>query len=337
MLKIMKIASKIILAVLVGTTALSSCEVEYDKTELYRKEIYLVSGENNIFGQEYTFEGGVGHLPVYVSGTTMIDRDVTVAITKDYEALAEYNKRNFDQDFDSYALELPEDRYAIEEMTVTLKAGEKNPYALLDIEVNTDGLTGDVDYFIPLRIESVSDYMASTTKNYVLYKIQMKNDYATTRVATNYMMYGAMQPGTKDSWGAFAPTGVPVSINATKSVVPLDWTSVVTMPGARVAATDDGGRQRRNQSIVVTVDPFQTIDIPVLDRDGQPTDEFVTMLLATVRPYGDSAESIQVETVPDDPCYYDPASEAFYLSYRFLISGESEWYWVQEAMYDTRY
>lgn len=323
--------------VLACGAALSSCEVEYDKTELYRKEIYLVSGDNNIFGQEYTFEGGTGYLPVYVGGTTAIEKDVTVTITKDYEALAEYNKRNFDQNFDSYALELPADRYTIENMTVTLKAGDEKPYALLDIEVNTDGLTGDVDWFIPLRIESVSDYMVSGTKNYVLYKVQMKNDYATTRTTTNYMMYGSLQSGGKDRWGAFAPSGIPVSINATKMVTPFDWTSVVTMPGARVAATDDGGRQRRNQSIVVTVDPFQTIDVPVLDRDGQPTDRYITMLLATVRPYNDVAESIEMETVPDDPCYYDPATKSFHLSYLFQISGESTWYKVKEIMYDTRF
>ena len=54
--------------------------MEYYKEELYRKEIFIVSGENNILGQEFEYgeEGCEGRLAIYSSGTTSLDENVTV-------------------------------------------------------------------------------------------------------------------------------------------------------------------------------------------------------------------------------------------------------------------
>ena len=50
----MKAFSKI--TILAAAAAfLCSCEMEYYKEELYRKEIFIVSGENNILGQEFEY------------------------------------------------------------------------------------------------------------------------------------------------------------------------------------------------------------------------------------------------------------------------------------------
>ena len=38
------------------TGVLTSCEQEFYQDEQYRKEIYIVSGEDNIIKQEYSFE-----------------------------------------------------------------------------------------------------------------------------------------------------------------------------------------------------------------------------------------------------------------------------------------
>jgi hypothetical protein len=348
----MKLTYKIILGAIAAVTvaSMSSCEKHYYEDELYRKEIYLVSGDDNIFGQEYTFEGDTGHLSIYCSSVTPIDRDVEVTIAKDHQALVNYNKRIYDQNFSEYALELPADRYKIDNMTITLKAGADKPYALCDIWVNTDGLDPDETYFIPLRIESVSDYMVSRTKDFVLYQVQLKNDYATTKSSTMYSMRGTQRPCIRNSFGSFVLIGDEVPMTATKTLVPIDWRTVRIMPGAREAAA---GVELRNLALAVTVDPFQTLEYPELDYDDQPTGNYYTMQMASIRPYNDNSNAIGGDIVPADPCWYSPEFTTFHLSYYYHVSGEivSEraedpasvyngqdlWYLVTEELYDTRY
>lgn len=53
------------LMLMVGVTAtavLTSCEQEFYQDEQYRKEIYIVSGEDNIFQREFSF-GGRNRIP----------------------------------------------------------------------------------------------------------------------------------------------------------------------------------------------------------------------------------------------------------------------------------
>ena len=50
----MKAFSKITLLA-AAAAFLASCEMEYYKEELYRKEIFIVSGENNSLGQEFEY------------------------------------------------------------------------------------------------------------------------------------------------------------------------------------------------------------------------------------------------------------------------------------------
>ncbi len=70
----MKAFSKI--TILAAAAAfLCSCEMEYYKEELYRKEIFIVSGENNILGQEFEygekgFQGSWPSMPAARRGST---------------------------------------------------------------------------------------------------------------------------------------------------------------------------------------------------------------------------------------------------------------------------
>ena len=72
------------LMLMVGVTAtavLTSCEQEFYQDEQYRKEIYIVSGEDNIFQREFSFGGEeIGYLSVYASGTTPIEKEVMVEL-----------------------------------------------------------------------------------------------------------------------------------------------------------------------------------------------------------------------------------------------------------------
>lgn len=130
---------------------------------------------------------------IYACGTTGLDQNVTVKLGLDFEAIGEYNKRNFDTKFEEYAMELPAEYYTIDPMSVEMEAGSCS--ASLPINVRVDELLPDQTYFIPLRIESVSSCMPSATKNFVLFEIQRRNDYATTKSSTYYTMTGTTQTG----------------------------------------------------------------------------------------------------------------------------------------------
>ena len=252
----MKAFSKI--TILAAAAAfLCSCEMEYYKEELYRKEIFIVSGENNILGQEFEYgeKGFQGELAIYASGTTGLDQNVTVKLGLDFEAIGEYNKRNFDTKFEEYAMELPAEYYTIDPMSVEMEAGSCS--ASLPINVRVDELLPDQTYFIPLRIESVSSCMPSATKNFVLFEIQRRNDYATTKSSTYYTMTGTTQTG----WivdNIFGSNTRRQAINSSKLVIPVGERSVRILPGA-TAANDKV--TTRNNSLRVTVDPESWVNV----------------------------------------------------------------------------
>ena len=329
----MKAFSKITLLA-AAAAFLASCEMEYYKEELYRKDIFIVSGENNILGQEFEYgeEGCEGKLAIYSSGTTSLDENVTVTFALDHEAIGEYNKRNFDTKFEDYALELPEEYYTIDPMSVEMKAGTNSE--LLPVTVRIDELLPDETYFIPLRIESVSSCMASTTKNYVLFEILRKNDYATTKSDTYYTMTGTTQSG----WiidNIFGSDSRRQAINSSKLVTPVGKHSIRILPGA-TAETE--ALDIRNNSIRITVDPETWVNVPIY-VEGELTDETVPMQKVTIEPYLDSQDAISVSASPTDVSAYDPATGTFYLYYRYKYATESgnNWQEVRETMTRTEY
>ena len=315
---------------LFAAMSLSSCELEYFQEELYRKEIFLVSGENNIAGQEFEYGGDEGILAIYASGTTPVDEDVTVNLALDYQAIGEYNQRNFDTQFDEYAMELPAENYSIDPMSVQIKAG--NCEARCPIHVNVDNLLPDETYFIPLRIASVSNYMASLTKNYILFEIFSKNDYATTKEDTYYTMTGTSQ----DGWvidNIFGSDVKRQAINSSKQVLPLDKYSIRMLPAAKVL---DDKNEIRKASIRVTVHPGSWVNVPVYS-EGVLTDEVQVMQKVTLEPYLDSNDALSVIPSPDNVCSYDPQTETFYLYYCYKLSTETVWHEVRETMTRAQY
>ena len=329
----MKAFSKI--TILAAAAAfLCSCEMEYYKEEHYRKEIFIVSGENNILGQEFEYgaKGFQGELAIYASGTTGLDQNVTVKLGLDFEAIGEYNKRNFDTKFEEYAMELPAEYYTIDPMSVEMEAGSCS--ASLPINVRVDELLPDQTYFIPLRIESVSSCMPSATKNFVLFEIQRRNDYATTKSSTYYTMTGTTQTG----WivdNIFGSNTRRQAINSSKLVIPVGERSVRILPGA-TAANDKV--TTRNNSLRVTVDPESWVNVPVY-VEGEITDEVVPMQRVSITPYLDSQDAIRVSASPLNDSTYDPATGTFYLYYRYQLATESgnTWHEVRETMTRSQY
>ena len=305
--------------------SLTACEEEFWETEQYRKEIYIVSGDDNIFGQEYTFEeeGSTGYLSVYAGGVTGIEKDVDVVLEPDPEILREYNSRVHAENYDDYAYELSADRYTIDNMTVTLKQGADVPYSLCSIRVDINGLIPDEDYFIPLRIASVSDYMVSESKRDVLFQIFMKNDYATTKSDTYYNMNGTLQAP-----GSLAPTAV----TGTKLVVPVSKYGIRILPSSN---TTDKGNELRKQGIVVTVHPDELVNINVLNDEGLPTGEYEQYQKVTVESWmkEDASVSVQESTSAyGDVSHYDPETQTYTLYYRYKMPEDADYTTMMETM-----
>ena len=323
----MKTISKIIIVAVVAFNAmwLISCEKEFYKDELYRKEISIVSGDNNIIGQEFEYGGDEGLLALYASGTTPLDEPCTIKLALDTEAIGNYNQLNFDTQFDSYAMQLPEENYSIKSWEVVMEAGENT--AFLPINVNIDNLLPLETYFIPLRIEKVSAYMTSLTKYYALLEVHRKNEFATTQRSTYYTMNGTTQAGwlTNNIFGSDVRRQ---SINSSKLVVPIGANSIAILPAAKVSSDN---RTIRQMSLKVTISKDEWINAPVY-VEGVLTDDVKPLRKVTIEPYLDSSDAIEVAMSPIEVSGYDPETKTIYLYYRYRMPSEGVWYDVRETM-----
>lgn len=284
-----------------------------------------MSGDDNIIGQEFEYGGDEGLLALYASGTTPLDEDVEIKVALDAEAIGNYNKVNYDKQYSSYAQQLPADNFSFETMSVVMKAGENT--AFLPVKVDIDDLLVDQTYFIPVRIASVSAYMPSLTRNYVLFEIYRKNEYATTKTDTYYTMNGTTQEGwlIDNIFGSASRRQV---INSSKLVTPCGKNSILILPAAKVTNDKNLARQ---MGVCVTVSADEWVNVPVYE-EGILTDKVKPMRKVTIEPYLDSQDALQVVASPVDVSGFDPTTGTFYLYYRYKLANESSWYDVRETM-----
>ena len=320
--------------------AMTACgEKEFYDEEQYRKECYIVSGEDNIFGQEYTFgENSVGYISIYTSGSTPVDKEVTVTLRTADDLLKAYNQRVNGTTYANYAEILPQTCYNMPEGW-SVKVTPDNCYTLFPISVNIDQLNTSKTYFLPLEIASVSDYQYSATKNYVLFRIYMKNNYATTKKDTYYQMYGTtidlQDDGT--TFSQVDPAAVPTVFNATKRMDPISENAVSIIPGATQTSTDT---ESRNIQLTVTNDIWQK---PIIGDDGLPTGQTIPVQRVLVAPKNEGSTCVQVtkaydsETGEELYSYFNPADNTFTLNYCYRMPSERSgtkllWHKVREEM-----
>ncbi len=181
-----------ILAFALMPVLLNSCdENEQFRGELYKKVIYLLSSADYTFQSEHDLgETTTGYVTIYCGGTEHINKDVTVMLEHDDDALSEYNHMYFDIDESRYAHELSAEQYTISSYQAVLRADSEDNYSLLPIQINPDGLSPDSTYLIPLRIKSVSDYEVNPDKQKVLFQVVLRNKYATMASTTYYQVTG---------------------------------------------------------------------------------------------------------------------------------------------------
>jgi hypothetical protein len=181
----------IILFLLIGTTSCNEDEVF--EREQYKKVFALISSDGyNIFNVVHDMEEteSVGYVAVSCGGTTSIEKDININMVWSKEPFDRYNKGNYDVDVEKYAQLVPEDKYDIDDYRITVPAGERS--GRMGIRVRPEGLSPDSVYFIPLKIDKYSDYEVNPNKSDILYRVFIKNRYATQETLTNYNLRGVL-------------------------------------------------------------------------------------------------------------------------------------------------
>lgn len=233
--------------------AMTSCDENAQfRGELYKKVIYVLSNTEYIFSTEHQLgETTTGYVTVYCGGTEHISSDVTVELEYDPEAIPNYNYINYDLDESKYAKELDPSHYSIDNYKVVLKANSEDNYSLLPIKVNPDGLCPDSTYFIPLRIKSVSNHEINENKRYVMYRVLLKNDYATMKSTTYYQVTGVETRGSDAS-----------GISVTRIVAPLSKNKVRFFAGTNTYNPSTVTKEEiAKRAIVATINDDKTITI----------------------------------------------------------------------------
>jgi hypothetical protein len=139
-----------------------------------------------------------------------------------------YNKDNFDVETEKFAQRLSSSKFDIDNYNFTIPAGGRS--GRMAIRVRPDGLSPDSVYFIPLKVDSYSAYEVNPDKSDILYRVLIKNKYATQESTTNYTLRG-----TRNG----------VNIMGTKPMHPISSNTVRVMAGtesfqSNVAAINNG-------------------------------------------------------------------------------------------------
>ncbi|MCF0181011.1 MAG: DUF4361 domain-containing protein [Muribaculaceae bacterium] len=237
----------------IASLAMTSCNEDAQfRGELYKKVIYVLSNTDFTFETEHAFgETSTGYVTIYCGGTEHINKDVTVELEYDNEAVPKYNYINFDLDESRYAHELDPSRYRISSYQVVLKASNPDNYSLLPIEINPDGLSPDSIYFVPLRIKSVSDYEINPNKQYVMYRVLLKNEYATMKTTTYYQVTGVETRGENAA-----------GISVTRIVAPVSKNQIRFFAGTNTYNPSTVTREElAKYAVVATINDDKTVTI----------------------------------------------------------------------------
>lgn len=271
-----------------------SCDENLLEKEQYKKVIYLLSGDNNVFDYSHALNDSItrGYITVGSGGTLPLDKNIIVKLELDTKILEEYNYRQYDVDYNKYAKLLDSTCFVLPSFEIKLKAGDPNASTFFPIEVDANGLSPDTAYMVPLKIISTSDYEVNPLKSTLLYHIELQNKYSSSG-KRSYSMRGTKQ----------SDDGNLSAITKVKDVIPISKNRVRIFPeNLSVENTLDN---INDKTIILTVNDDQTIH---------------------VKPY----KNIEVEPIGSN--YYNEDSESFNLSYRYRLPNTEKWIYIEEIL-----
>jgi hypothetical protein len=308
-------------------------EEDFSSKEYYRYVLYLLSKEDyNVFSDVYPFDDGnpsTGYFSVGCGGSLANPEEVVVYLESDTVLLDVYNRSYYDIDTSRYARLMPENKYNIETMQVTIPAENTDQYVKVAIEVLPDGLSPDSIYFIPLAIKSASKYEVNPDKYNMLFRVVVENHYAGMLKDTYYSMKG----NTLNEEGEIlAGSG----IAATKLARPLSKNSVRVFAGIGPVKADFGVDPVLSRP---TLDELAKYGIVLTVRSDNRVD---------ITPYGTiqveqvDGEGLNIYSEERDNMVDDKVSKYFYLRYRYRTLNKpatdteaavyNSWVYVQETI-----
>jgi hypothetical protein len=236
-----------------------------DRDELFEREQYkqvfaLLSDDNNVFAEEHDLDltESQGFVSAACGGSLPTEKAINITIVEDEELLLQYNRSNFDVDESKYARWIPSDKYDIADYGITVPAGER--VGLMSVKIRPNGLSPDSVYFIPLRADKFDAYELNTEKSSVLYRVFLKNYYATNKTATYYNSRGKL--------GA-------ANIMITKQVYPVAGNSVRIMAGD-IVISNPSVAELNSRAVLLTVDENDSVrikawkDLDITQVNGDP-------------------------------------------------------------------
>ena len=202
--------------IVISLIIFSACnDDEVFEKEQYKNVFALISEDDNVSRKFHRLgEESIGYVAASLGGTNPTTKDIVVNLVEDETLIDKFNLTNYDVDLTKYIRSLPKDKYDIESLQFTIKAGEIG--SRLPIRIRPDGLSPDSAYFIALRVESYSSYEVNPDKDYVLYRVRIKNSWAKADGSTLYTMRAKQK---KDSSSEIEMPGSKVMYPLTKNSV----------------------------------------------------------------------------------------------------------------------
>ncbi|MDR2039782.1 MAG: DUF4361 domain-containing protein [Bacteroidales bacterium] len=254
----MRYLNILIISILVA--GIYSCDRdELFEREQYKKQFALLSDDGyNVFAEEHDLNEAetAGYVAAACGGSLLTDKDINITMIKDESLLAAYNNSNYAVDYEKYAHLLPEHMYDIDSYGITIPSGERT--GRMKIRIRANGLSPDSAYFIPLRVNSFDAYELNPEKNTVMYRVFLKNYYATQKTATYYSFRGK-----RDGVNAMGTKQVfPVSGNKVRVVaggVTYESKLALIRDACIVLEVDEDNN--------VTITPWKDIRVTQIDDD----------------------------------------------------------------------
>jgi hypothetical protein len=250
---------KILIALLLVASTYACDRDELFTREQYKNQIALLSDDGyNIFQEEVDLSQNetVGYVVASCGGSHLITEDIRIDLAEDENLLYKYNKSNYDTDESKYALKLPDDNYDIDEYRILVQAGQRT--GALPVKVRPDGLSPDSIYFIPLKVKTFSAYEMHPNKTTVLYRVLLKNYWATLKSATYYSLRGIRNS---------------INVMGTKQVFPVSARKVRIIAGNETFAADKNTIDATSILLEVADDgrvkitPWKEIEVTQVDGD----------------------------------------------------------------------
>lgn len=292
-----------------------------DRDEIFEREQYkhvialLSEGTFNIFAEEHdpamaNAEGYTeGNIAASCGGSLSTTETVTLKIIEDPDLLKQYNNYSFATESFRYAHYLSTDRYRVDNSTITIKEGERS--GRMKVLIRASGLSPDSVYFIPFRVEQCSAYELNSQKSTVLYRVYLKNFWASTKSIPVYSHRGIkLEVGTTN----------PVNTMMTKKMYPLSGNEVRIFAGNKIITE-------------ATVSLIERWALRLsINEDGK----------VTINPWSRSHFGIKVTQVDGDPDYpnvfrlvddgYGKVYKTFLLCYDYIDPDEQVTYRMKEEL-----